>query len=215
MRSVIPRTTTKTLRWTSDKAQIIVDNAGNTGTVAFKANSIVNPGSSAKPTTDLHEPLGFTQLQAMYDTYCVKKATIRFDYFNSHTGSSGDPDAAVIGISVKDDSSGLSAFGHYEELGNSVWTGVSPEGTGKLVYDVVPSTFFGVNRKNAISDPTLRALMSGNSTTSQPTNLLWFHCWAHGVGATSTAFNIEGYVTIDYEVQFSQPADLAQSNYTP
>lgn len=211
---VFPRKITKTLRWSGASGQITVPAGGTVGTGALKANSIIDVGQSATPT-DVHEPLGFIQMQAMYEQYVVKKATIRWDYFNSHPDGNANPDACVLGISLKDDPTALTVAGHYQELGSTIWHIVPPEGSGKLVYEVFPPKFFGVSVKNASTDSTLKALTTGPVSVSEPDNLLYFHLWAHAARNPDLQFIVHGHVTIDYEIEFFEPKVITQAAYTP
>lgn len=211
---VFPRKITKTLRWSAPSGQITVPSNGQCGSGALKANSLIDVGASATPL-DVHEPLGFIQMQGMYEQYVVKKATIRWDYFNSHPDGNANPDSVVVGISVKDDPTTILQPGHYQELGSSVWQVAPPEGSGKLVYEVFPPKFFGVSVKNASTDATLKAGTQGLLPASQPDNLLYFHIWAHGTRTPDLPFVLHGHVTIDFEIEFFEPRAITQANYTP
>jgi len=206
--TTFPKTKKMTLRWSSPMS--LSTNSSVVTADRILGNSIVNPGDSGGGHTDGHEPLGFTQMAAVYSEYTVTDVRVRWDYYNrasSDGGATTNLEGVILGISFQDSVSALNTKGHYMELGDCIWQVCPPEGYGRLVHHMKPGRFFGVPDSQVRSDDTLR----GQTAGANPSNLLWVHFWTQTTEGTGAAFNVDGAYTIEYDVVFQQPKQLAQS----
>lgn len=214
-RNFMPKSKRMTHKWCSSSGKIPATTL-ITGAVALPMNRLVNVGVEFG-VADLHEPMGFTQMQAIYDQYTVVGARIRIDYFlNQATGGSGTMDAGVIGCCLKDDTTTLTVNGHYQELDDCQWAMVAPEGHGRLTYSVDVAKFFGIKKGLISSENTLRVSSTGTLADTTPSNALYLHIFSYNaaVGDANT-IQVELVTTIEYDVLWQEPKDMAQSAYTP
>lgn len=207
-----PKTRKQVLRWCSNKGSIQTTGVDDgVARQVVKLNDLNNPGS-ALAISDNHEPLAFSQMAAVYDQYVVSNVNIRVDWFlNEQVGANvnGAIDGAVVGLSLKDDTTALTVAGHYQELDGSQWIVLGPEQTGRQTFTVKPNRFFGIPDKQIKSDPSIRVMTDG----TPPTNLLYLHLWAHEIDPQrSTSSEVDFLITVEYEVTFMEPKDIAQTS---
>lgn len=214
--AMLAKTRKITHRWSSGRGKLSTGN-GTTGSEVISLNRIVNPGDSLN-VADTHEPMGFIQMQAIYDQYTVVNTRLRVDYFLNQaqgTGAAGTVQGIVIGIGTKDDTGGLTENGRWQEMDDTIWTTCAPEGHGRLTYSCNPANYFGIPKKQVLSESTLRALTTGTQGQTRPSNEVFAHIWAYVIDHGSTATpEIELSITVEYDVVWQEPKDLAQSNYT-
>lgn len=219
---MFPKKIKKTLRWSSNLADLLVPhNAGGANPAAvvpFPANSAKDIGAlfgAAGGTNDLHEPLAWTQYKAMYDKYVITGSRLRVDYFvDEQRGGEAlrQLDACVLGISVIDNATALTVAGHYEELRDTIWAVVAPEQVGRLTYEFDPAKFFGVPKSNFTTDSALRA---DTALPDAPTDIAYFHLWGHHIKAAASGVEddtrVRILITMDVDVTFFEPKEVAQS----
>lgn len=188
--------------------------SSTTGSVAatciaqkVKLSCLENPGEYIAPQ-DLHEPLGFTQMSAIYSRYAVREAVIRVDYVNK-SPSDSSPDAITLGIALKDDTTTLTTHGYYEELDHTTWHVVPAEGVGTIYLRIKPYEFFGIPAKQIYSDNDYIQLIGAGS---DGVNTLYAHIFYHRMNNTSVVEEtVEFNVAVHYDVTFLEPKDVAQS----
>lgn len=205
--NLLPYRKTVTHRYSSPRAQISIPaTTSDLELDTLKLNSIFEPGAAFN-TADTHEPLGYSQYSAMYDKYYVKEARIVIDYFNDESSAQTTYSGIILGLTPKDDTSGLTNLGYYEELPHSVWRAIGPETCGRMTYAIQPNKFFGVSSKAISASDKLVAASSGD-----PTELLYLHMWAHRMNESNAdAVNVLLQVTVEYDVVWMEPKSLAQS----
>lgn len=203
-----PKRKNHRLKWAS------VAPTSSTGSVAnvciaqkVKLSRVENPGEDLVPT-DVHEPLGFTQMSAIYSRYAVREAVIRVDYVNK-SPSDSSPDPIVFGLALKDDTTTLPNYGYYEELDHSTWHIVPAEGVGTIYLRVKPYEFFGIPGKQIYSDNDyIQTIGAGTDNV----NTLYAHIFYHRMNKTSVVEEtVEFNVAVHYDVTFLEPKDVAQS----
>lgn len=211
-RAAFPRTKKVTLRWSRITNNITPPGvSAQAGGATFKLNSITNPGAGM-PLADTHEPLGFSQYAAMYENFTVTECRVRWDMFLNEQATaeaSAALDNVCVGLTPLPTSSILTNIGHYEELEGSVWTTLSPEQCGRLNFSVRPGQFFGVPEKAVLADETLRG--TTNAAGGDPTNLLYLHVWVHCLDNVAETPVVDGQITAEFDVVFTEPKALVQS----
>jgi len=224
--STFPLKKKQTLRWVTEKIKMVIADGSGASTIRqpLRANQCVNPGAlftdtggggTPNPQADTHEPMGWSQLSAIYAEYYVEQVRVRVDYFLDYPVSDTDPKAIIVGLCPLEQPDRLTVNGHYEELPLSTWTVVGPEGVGKLMYSLTPNRFFGVPDKQVPSDTSHRwKTDASDESTDQVAakNPLWLHLFTHHVDATDTdGYAFRGMMTVEYDVVFCEPKALVQS----
>lgn len=211
-KAAFPRTKKVTMRWSSITNNISPPGtSAQTGGAYFKANSITNPGAGL-PIANTHEPLGFSQYAAMYENFTVSEVRVRWDMFLNEQATaeaSAALDNVVVGITPLPTSTILNTIGHYQELEGSVWTTLSPEQCGRLNFAIKPNQFFGIPDKAMLADDTLR----GTTTAAggDPSNMLYLHVWVHCMDNVADTPVVDGLITAEFDVVFTEPKALVQS----
>jgi hypothetical protein len=208
-----PKTRRQTLRWCTNSAGLASGATNDeVGVKTIKLNDLINPGGSF---SDTHEPLGFSQMAAIYDQYVVNNVNIRVDWFcNEESGgtTSNNFEAVICGLALKDDATPLTVAGHYQELNYTQWIALGPEQTGRQTMSIKPNRFFGIPDKQIKSESTLRGIIGGAS----PTNQLYLHLFVHEIAHDLAGFaSVEPCVTIEFDVTFMEPKDIAQTTTDP
>jgi len=199
----IPYTRTVVQRFSTNEGTM--NQPGNDTTVGLwiLANAIENPFQDAAIVSNA---LLFDQMVAIYEKYYVKKATLRVDFFNDST-----TEGQVVGLSLKDDVTILSSTGQYVENGETVYRTLTPKEHTQLVMAVKPPAFFG--SKTPSSDSRLQVIATGgDAADARPTDALYYHLWTapmDGVNTVTTT-SVKCFITIEYEVVWSQPRDMAR-----
>lgn len=209
-RPTFARTRKMTMKWATGVGEISLGSTTANGAEIVKANSLFNPGS-VLGTADTHEPLGYLQMTPIYEKYVVSNSRIRVDYLVNEPTSSvaaGSIEAINIGLACLDNSTVLTAVGHYEELDDSVWLPVGPESTGRLYFKYDPTRVFGVPKGQLLSSDELKA-----NSGADPANLAYFHIWAHHLdkAVVSPGCQVSMTIMVEYDVVWSEPTTITQS----
>lgn len=179
-------------------------NAG-VGTIAsylYRCNSVFDPDYSGVG----HQPSAYDIWTQFYQHYVVigSKITIQF---NTNNISATPP--CVVGVYVNDDTSivptthtGITEnrLGHY-----ALYTPDQTTKSKKISIGFSPKKFFGIKD---IKDNIDRL---GALVTANPSEQAYFTIWVAGQLPTDDPILVNGWVTIDYKVLFSEPKDLPQS----
>lgn len=204
----IPLSRKVTHRFSTNEGVIQIGTNDLTAHVTMLANAIENPAGFGPSTANA---MLFDQLGKIYDKYVVTKASIRCDYFNGTANDLG----VICGLSLKDDVNVLATTGHYAELGGTVYKTLTPLEHSTLTMSVNPGKWFGSKAPSSDSRLTVHAgasALAGDANDARPTDELYYHMWACPIaGANATAINVHVYVTIEYEVTWSEPRNLERS----
>lgn len=156
-----------------------VGGAGALGGVAWKANSLNDPSSTAGAGL----PLGIDQWSNLYKKYTIVKSQITIvGHPTTITG------AAVHGIHLSDSSTMLTDLDHYKELPNTVSRMVSPDiDVFKCSLTYRPKPFWKI--KNLRDNDELKASLigggsAGNPQPADPTNVAYYHIWLQDANKT-------------------------------
>lgn len=220
MQASFPKTVRRKLKWSATTNMTYPGTVG-THAIPIKMNCLKDPGAlmnanTTSSTIDMHEPLGYSQYAAIYDQCIVHGATVRVDYYNTHISGDGtiQDDPVIIGLALKDDASNIAAVGHYEEIDHSLWRPAGPEHAGTLTMNVDAVKFFGIPKKQSLSDPSIR-WKTNTIAADKPTNELFLHIWSHGMyGASVASTYLLFTITVEYDVTFMEPKAVGQSAVT-
>lgn len=186
--------------------QISIDPAGEAAPYSFRANSPFAPDVAGSLGTP-HQPMGWDQWTAFYNTYVCFASRIRVINFpNSTTATTG---AGFIGVLLSDLSS--SAVVSIEPFIEDGKTRFKPFGcTGAA--PVVLRHSFSLRKQTGVMDPRdqLGTIWGANVTTN-PADPWFFIVW---VGAAGDASNMTAQpltIIIEYDVLFSEQKNLGQS----
>lgn len=173
------------------------------GVHVFSANGIFDPDITGTG----HQPRGFDQFMTMYDHYTVVGAKIHATF---STGAGQLNYVKLCGINLKDSSTPASDPNDYMEgrnvVSRTLAATTTSSGGSVLSLNKKASTGKFLGRSNVMSDPYLKGDASAN-----PTEQLYFHCWAAASNYTGDAQAINLMVVIDYLVIFHEPKQPAQS----
>lgn len=203
----IPYTRTVVQRFSTNEANMNQPGTDATVGLWIYANALENPFQVTDITSNA---LLFDQLVKIYERYYVKKATLRVDFFNDST-----TEGQVVGLSIKDDKTILSSTGQYVENGETVYRTLTPKEHSQLVLTVKPPSFFG--SKHPGSDDRLQVTATGgDAADARPSDELLFHMWTCPIDGANTVSTtkVRCFITIEYEVVWSQPRAMDRSTAT-
>ncbi len=170
-------------------------------TYFFKANDLYDPNY----TSTGHQPLGYDQLAAMYNKYCVVASEIRVTFCPKTTSDTVQTMGGVI-VSSTSSLGGTSLYEILEQPLNRYITfrNLSNYGGPRSVTNSVNvSRFTGV--KDVITSP-------GFNTTigSSPSDPIYYALWVSAEDETNTAA-VDAQVEIIFHVIWSRPKYLTGS----
>lgn len=164
-----------------------------TGVYRFRANCCYDPNQSGVG----HQPRGFDQLMALYDHFVVIGSTINVIAHNTD-----GVNAQILGIALRDATSGPSLNNDYLEAGNTSTCVLSPASAGGCVGQVSmacnPNKFLG--RSSPMSDPELKG-----SASSSPVEQAYFHVFAAPVNAGIDSGIVTCRVTLRFTTILLEP----------
>lgn len=194
---LFPPRVTKWLRYASGHFGLS-STSGVVSSYVFRANDCFDPDLTGSG----HQPMGFDQMMAFYNHFCVTHARITVR-FGSATGAAGTACVRVDAASTP-----VTNIEQIMEFGGNVTVNletIGGFGANKEVTMLVSiAKLQGISEVALTADSTLR----GDSATS-PTELTYFHVqlWnAAGVTCTSNA-----YVILEQRVVFMEPRTAAES----
>lgn len=196
---------------------------------AYRANALTDPTATG---TGGHQPRGFDQFMAVYRTYTVlgSKILVNFAY-EGYDGPAAldtvtDPGTYLVkqvrNVTSSPDSAALSpvmvgihkgvtqlasgSVSQTMEQDRTVWRPMAPSDGAVTVGSAMrTSEFFGKGSLVGAEGYT------GN-ITSDPDNLIFFDVWAGRMsGKEEGVCHVRGYITLEYDVQFSEPKTLGES----
>lgn len=201
--------------------------ADNIAKVSFLANSLTDPYVGGAN----HQPRGFDQFMGVYRTYTVlgSKISVNFMYqaYDGPTELDNDTSTYLI-KTVKEESNGAKAaaltplmVGIHKgvtELGatesssqvmeqdRTVWRAMTPQdGSLTVSTSMRTSDFFGKGTLVGAEGYT-------GTITSDVDNKIYYNVWmGRASGQTNGNVHAIGYVTIEYDVMFTEPKTLGES----
>lgn len=202
----LPYTRTVVHRVSTNAILLNTASGPNTTSDFVCANALENPFSATNHTGNA---MLFDQMVVQYAKYYVKKASIRVDWFNDDA-----VDGAVVGISLKDDTAVLTSTGQYAELGETIYRSLTPKEHTQIALSVEPPKYFG--SKTPSSDDRLQVFgTGGDASDARADDSLYFHLWCCNIDySLATQLKLRAFVTVEYEVIWSEPRALARSILT-
>lgn len=159
------------------------------GSYVFSCNGLFDPNITGAG----HQPSGFDQYMALYQTYLVVGATIKVS-FQSNDGTNYQ----TCGISVCDTPTGSTDPRIYVENGRTTWSMLDLLGTGGgfavLTHKVDIGEFA---HQTIMNDDTFSGTSSGN-----PSDQVYFHLWTAANATTVNSSGVYFFVEITYDCIF-------------
>lgn len=176
--------------------QIDAPASGFAGSYVFNAGGLYDPNETGVG----HQPRGWDQLIAMYDHAVVIGSLCTMTVTHNSSGAINE----ICGLALLDGTTTKSDPNDYLEVGTVRSAHISadrPTKVFKLGYS--PKKFLG--RSKPMADSSLK-----NSSTANPSESAYFHCFTAGLGSTNPSA-VDCTVVIDYLCVFIEPKDVAQS----
>lgn len=166
----------------------------------FSANGLYDPNVTGVG----HQPIGFDQMIAIYNHYCVIGSKITVNWIMVDTTAT---ESATVGITLTDSNTALTDAERVIENGHCVYTVITNEGGSKdqaqLTLKASPAKFLG--RFNPMSEDNMKG-----SSGANPQEQCYFHVFANSfAGADLTAIRM--MVKIEYIAVWLEPKQLVQS----
>jgi len=179
-------------------------NAGTSGTVNYnyRANSVYHPDATGTG----HQPSAFDLWSQFYDHYVVigSKITVTFNCATSSATSA----PTIVGLLLNDDTT-LTPTVPLAVIENRLGSYATfvPNSINKKTLRLTfsPKKFFGIKD---IKDNIGRL---GAQVTANPTDEAYFTIYVGALVPGENPDAVNGLITIDYLVKFSEPKDLPQS----
>jgi hypothetical protein len=198
---IFPASTTKKLRYSTTFALTSTSGA-ITGTQVFRANDLFDPDF----TSTGHQPMGFDQLMAFYNHFCVTKARIVIQAKNT------TDTFPTVCLRVDADSTAITSIDRIVEFGGCVTVDLDTKlgygATKKLQLSVDIAKLQGVSLAALTADESLK----GNAAAS-PVEVSYFHItlWNTSASTSSAQFDI----ILEQTAVFTEPRDLSLSFRLP
>lgn len=170
--------------------------AGTVSANVFRANSVYDPDLTGAG----NQPRGFDQLMNLYENFQVigSKVVCRYASRNASTYD------VVAGISLRSNSSAETQLVNYVEQKNcksKMLASGASAAPCTIAMSYKPKKIFGTR---ALSQDYV------GTASSDPTNCCYFHIFAAPIQSVDSDA-IDFYLTIEYIVVFTRPADVTQS----
>jgi hypothetical protein len=193
-----PRVLKRTLRYMSEGVVLDPSVGGIAGDYVFSANGLFDPNISGTG----HQPMGFDNIMAMYNTYHVLGSKISCTFTNNDTTY-----AQFVGISLKKDTTAIAAAQIEIEQGETVYRQITPVGGSNSTVTLSRgfSTKKHTGNKAVLGEDTL-----GGSSAGNPSAQYYFHVWADPNNGVNTG-SVVAHVIIDYIAVFSDLKAISQS----
>lgn len=175
--------------------------AGAIGVHFFRANSTFDPDSTGVG----HQPYHWDQWTSMYDHYVVIGSKITARFISRINDTSVPLANMVCGIRLEDNGSLGSTNPETECERDSRYRFLSHGRHTQVKSFYSPKKFFGIKD---IGDNVNRL---GASTTANPTEDVYFACWAAAPNALDNPTMIDCHVMIEYIVMLTERKDAVGS----
>lgn len=198
---IFPASTTKKLRYSTTFA--LTSTSGViTGTQVFRANDLFDPDFTGTG----HQPMGFDQLMAFYNHFCVVRAKIIIQAKNTTDSF------PTICIRVDADSTALTSIDRIVEFGGCVTEDLDTKlgygATKKLQLSVDIAKLQGVNPVALTADENLKG-----TAAASPTEISYFHVTLWNTAGTTSSAQFD--CILEQTAIFTEPRDLSLSLRLP
>lgn len=170
---------------------------GAASTNLFRANSIYDPDYSGAG----HQPMGYDQYIEMYSDVLVRSSRITVTHLNSTTSGT------VFGVTLSPSATSLTIPGDYIEQQTCAYAYTNSSLT-TLNQTVVNK--FDAKRFFDVKDPVDEEDLH-HGAGSNPAKVAYYHVFVGGFTTTADAAASAVNVLIEYDVEFSEPVQLAAS----
>lgn len=165
---------------------------------------IASLNSGFDPTGGLGsgQPLGWDQMTALYNKYCVIAWSVKIEWCTTD-----NTNPTMVGFTPTTQSSALTSYSHYKEL----------PGTKSLIItpDIDKGQIFAKGGVKRYFVPPGGKLLSNENCTSSvggsPTNILYGHVWAQAMDGSADPALLNYVVTIWQRIVFFDPVIPARS----
>lgn len=194
---LFPARTRRHLRYASG-AFGLSSTSGVVATQVFALNGCFDPDVTGTG----HQPMGFDQMMAFYNHYCVLscKAVVKF---STAVGSQG-----TVCLRVDAGSTPVTDIERIMEFGGNVTASVGTIGDFSaavaLSIGANIAKLQGISQSALTADATLRGDVAAN-----PTELTYLHCQLWNAAGVTVTCN--GYAILEFEVLFLEPRTAALS----
>lgn len=164
----------------------------------------LNSGYDPTQTLSTQQPLGWDQMTALYNKYCVISWSAKIECVTTDNTATV---ATVIGFTPMTQSGNLTSFNHYKECPGTTSAITTP--------DMDRVTFFARGGVKKWFLPPGGKLLSNENLVSavggSPTNLLFGHLWAQAIDGASDPGAVNYIITIWQKIVFFDPVIPARS----
>lgn len=178
---------------------------GGTGAVdfhAYRANTIYRPDGTGG---DTHSPMFTSQIAALYNHYVVLGAKITVKFLSPTNTTTG---ALIGGVFLSDDTTFSTNVITLTEQNRSNWRMITPSNN---VRPFVVKKKFSAKKFFNVKDVKDNVKRIGAAFGANPSEEAHFITWVGAANGTTDPSPVDTFVTIDYIVLVSEPAELAQS----
>lgn len=174
--------------------------AGTLTAGTFNLNSGFDPTGAAGSG----QPLGWDQMTALYNKYCVISWSVKIEFCTTDNAAAT---ATVVGFTPTTQSSALTTFAHYKELPGTVSAITTPDKDRITLFarGGVKKYFLPPGGK-LLSNENLSAAIGGS-----PTNVLYGHYWAQSMDGAADPAVCNFIVTMWQKIVFFDPVIPARS----
>lgn len=163
---------------------------GGTAVSVWSMNGLYDPDIAGVG----HQPGGFDEFMALYQTYYVRASSIKVQFWNEDGGTE-----VLCGLCPMNQSGPASDWRRYVETGSSVWSSMGYVGNAQAS----PVTLKGSMKLDDISGkPTFQDSSYEGTSASNPTNQCYWHVFASPVNTAADPAALRILIELEYEVYF-------------
>lgn len=192
-----PRETRVKMRYNDTVS--LTSTAGVISKYLFRANSCFDPNQTGVG----HQPSGYDQWSLFYNNYvvlsCKMSAKFLWDVSEPVT-------PLTCGVFLSDDSTNPTLYSNIKELGRGQQRDLAPNAGSTIC-----RTYYSAKRFWNITDVKDNVKRIGADVSANPTDDCVAVVYAQSTDYAATSSPVCVVVTMDFDVLFSEPKDLAQS----
>lgn len=148
------------------------------------------------------QPLGWDQMTALYNKYCVVAWSVKFEWV-----STDNTNALIVGFTPTTSSTALTNYAHYKELPGTVSAIITPDiDRGRLFSKGGVKKWFMPRGGKILSNENLTS-----STGGSPTNILYGHMFAQSIDGSADPATVNFIMTVYQKVVFFDPVIPSRS----
>ena len=167
----------------------------------FRCNNIYDPDYTGVG----HQPMGYNEMEAMYQHYVVESATIYVRYTSQVTTPTTG--ASHVGIILEDDLLTPTSYNTLVETQRGVNTIVTPSGTKTTTL----KKHFDLRKFFCVKGVDIPSKYSGTTGGTLPEENAFWTLWQSGISTSEDAAGIFVDVMIEYNVKFFEPRNMSGS----